>query len=141
MAGRWVLAVGAALALAACGGSGSGTPDAAMDTGGGEGGVTSCDPAVQDCAGGMKCDFDCDGTTAVLACQPSTAGGGVGTPCSAGMPCARGTGCLTTPDAGAACRKYCAGDGDCATAERCHNVTVTFACGGSSPPILLHYCY
>ena len=28
------------------------------------------------------------------------------------------------PGGGPTCRKYCATDGDCATGERCHNVTV-----------------
>jgi len=137
-----LLAIVAATVPAACGGgSGAGTDagpggDAAADAA-----VTGCDPAMQDCAAGSKCDFGCQGTVAAVACRADNGSGALGSACSAAMPCAKGAGCLTSPDAGSACLKYCAGDGDCATGQRCHNVSVAVACGGTSPPLLLHYCY
>jgi hypothetical protein len=39
------------------------------------------------------------------------------------------------------CLKYCAGDGDCATGERCHNDNVGVACGAPATTLVLHYCY
>ena len=135
------IAAAAALVVAACGGHGG----AAMDAGPGEdaapdAGVTGCDPAAQNCPAGSECDFGCQGITAVVACRPDNGSGALGAVCSGALPCARGSGCLSA-DAGVACRKYCASDGDCATGERCHNVTVAVACGGSSTSLLLHYCY
>jgi hypothetical protein len=132
----------AALAIAGCGGSSSAPTDAApaadrpADTA-----AAGCDPAAQDCPAGSKCDFGCEATAAVVSCRADNDGGALGSSCAAAMPCAKGTGCLTTPDAGSACRKYCAGDGDCLASERCHNVSVTVACGGTSPPLALHICY
>jgi hypothetical protein len=137
-----ILAVAAM--IAACGSQGATGADAGVDAPGDTGaetGAAICDPAAQNCSAVEKCDFGCQGSTAVVACIRSTGGGAVGSACSDAMPCARGTGCLTAPNAGAACRKYCAGDGDCATGERCHNVTVAVACGGASTSLLLHYCY
>ena len=141
---RWtLLAIVAATAPAACGGgSGTGTDagpdgDAAADAAA----PGSCDPALQDCPAGSKCDFGCQGTMTTVACRVDNGPGALGSACSAAMPCTRGTGCLTSPDAGSTCLKYCAGDGDCGTGQRCHNVSVSVACGGSSPPLLLHVCY
>src|SRR5262249_14359289 len=113
---------------------------AAADAGA-DSGPTSCDPAAQNCAAAQKCDFACQGSTAVVGCVRSTGGGAIGSACSAAQPCAGGGGGLTGPDAGAAGRGDCAGDGDCATGERCHNVSVAIACGGASTPLPLHYCY
>jgi len=117
--------------------------DLAIDQGGApDGGATTCALAAQDCPSSAdKCDFGCQGTTLVVACIPGVGGGAIGSACSATAPCGRGGGCLTAVDAGTACRKYCAGDGDCASGERCHNVTVAITCGGTSTPMLLHYCY
>jgi hypothetical protein len=117
-----------------------------MDAGPGEdrpadAGASSCDPAAQDCPAGSKCDFGCQGSAAVVSCRADNDGGALGGTCSSTMPCARGNGCLTAPDAGSACRKYCAGDGDCLTGERCHNVSVSVGCGGASTSLALHYCY
>ena len=131
------------LATAGCGGKGGGTPtdggaDVPADTGRdvpADTGSGGCDPALQDCAAGSKCDFGCQGTTAVIACRAGVDGGAVGTTCSTSVPCAGGTGCLTAPDAGSLCRKYCTTDPECATGERCHNVSVSIACGGTSPPL------
>ena len=74
----------AALALApigACGGKGGGTPtdggaDVPADTGSPrDTGAAGCDPALQDCAAGSKCDFGCQGTTAAVACRAGVDGG------------------------------------------------------------------
>jgi hypothetical protein len=137
------------LASGGCGGksgpaSTDGGADGPADTGmdvPAETGAGACDPALQNCAAGSKCDLGCQGSTAVLSCHAGVDGGAVGATCSASTLCARGTGCLTAPDAGSLCRKYCAGDPDCATGERCHNVSVAVNCGGTSPPLSLHYCY
>jgi len=133
----------AATIPAACGGKTAAPVDAATDVGGSpEGGTTTCALAAQDCpSSGDKCDFGCQGTMAVISCTHSTDGGAIGGACSATAPCARGGACLTAEDAGVACRKYCAGDGDCAAGQRCHNVTVVVTCGGTSTPLSLHYCY
>ena len=138
-----MLAIVAATAPAACGGGSSAGTDAGtgVDTAADAAVTGSCDPFTQDCQAGSKCDFGCDGTTAAVACRADNGSGALGSACSASMPCSKGTGCLTSPDAGSTCLKYCAGDGDCATSERCHNVSVAVACGGSSPPLLLHVCY
>jgi predicted small lipoprotein YifL len=129
------------LAASACGGKGgSTTPDGGADAPA-DTGAAGCDPALQDCAAGSKCDFGCQGTTAAVACRAGVDGGAAGTACSSSVPCARGTGCLTAPDAGSLCRKYCTTDPECATGERCHNVSVSIACGGTSAPLALHYCY
>ena len=144
----------AALGIVACGGGGGAPADAgadapvdgggadlAADGGGADLATPSCDPAAQNCAAGEKCDFFCQGDTAVVACQASTAGGAVGSACSlTTMPCARGSGCVVMPGGGPLCRKYCAGDGDCATGERCHNVTVGVTCA-TTTSFLLHFCY
>jgi hypothetical protein len=142
------LATLAALAaLAAACGSGGATSDAASDTGGGadvapDGGAQLCDPAAQNCASGSKCDFGCDGTTATVACRPDIGSGAIGAACSTTtMQCAKGTACITMPGGGPLCRKYCAGDGDCATGERCHNDNVGVACGAPATTFLLHFCY
>lgn len=147
-----MIAAGAALAIAACGGKSGGSdagidaptdggPDVAADGGGADLGPLSCDPFAQDCAAGEKCDFFCLGSTAVVACEASTGGGAVGTACSlTSMPCARGTGCIVMPSSGALCRKYCSVDGDCATGERCHNVDVGVTCA-TTTTFLLHICY
>jgi hypothetical protein len=139
----WALAVVVALAAACSGAKGGG---AATDGGpGGDGptdaGLAACDPAAQNCPATSKCDFGCEGSTAVLACRPGGDGGALGSACSAATPCARGSGCLTAEDGGVACRRYCTGDGQCATGERCHNVTVTVNCGGPGSQLPLHYCY
>jgi hypothetical protein len=140
-------------AMAACsskggsdsGAGGSGGESGSGGGGGGSGGMdasAACDPAAQNCSSAAsKCDFHCDGTVAGLGCVAGTDGGALGSACSAAMPCPRGTGCLSAGDAGVVCRKYCAGDGDCATGERCHNVTVSISCSGASSPIALHYCF
>jgi hypothetical protein len=141
-----VLAAVVALAIAACGGGGGARTDAAADTSAGEDaaadtGGAACDPATQNCAAGSKCDFGCQASNAVVACRAENGDGGIGAACSAAMPCTRGSGCLTAEDAGVACRKYCAGDGDCPAGQRCHNVSVAITCSGSSAPLALHYCY
>jgi hypothetical protein len=134
------------MAIAACGSNSTPNADAGVDVPadtGAEAGAAMCDPAAQNCPAADKCDFRCQGSAAVVDCVQSTGGGALGSACSDALPCARGTACLTAPGAGAACRKYCAVDGDCATAagERCHNVTVAVACAGTSTSLLLHYCY
>jgi hypothetical protein len=103
----------------------------------------SCDPFAQNCPPNQKCDFRCVGSSAVVDCQPGGDGGPVGSSCSTTtVLCARGTGCLSMAGgAGPPCRKYCAADGDCATGERCHNVTVGVACSGGTTSFNLHYCY
>jgi len=138
-----------AVVIGACSSTSGAPPDGApggsgggMGGAGGTGGVTTCDPAAQNCSSDVaKCDFTCAGTGAVLACIQNTDGGAPGSPCSFTTPCPRGTGCLSAADAGVVCRKYCAGDGDCATGERCHNATVSISCSGTSTPIALHFCY
>jgi hypothetical protein len=42
---------------------------------------------------------------------------------------------------GPLCRKYCAGDSDCAAGERCHNVTVGVTCTGGTTSFFLQFCY
>jgi hypothetical protein len=131
--------------MTACGGTGGASTDAGPggDGSADTGATTGCDPVAQSCGAAQKCDFGCQGTTAVVACWPSTDGGVIGSLCSAAMPCGRGTGCIATAaTAGAAaCRKYCAGDSDCATGERCHNDTVAVACGAPATSLALHFCY
>jgi len=141
-----LLAAAAALAIAACSSTAATGTDAGTDAPASETSAdvpaTGCDPVAQDCAAGQKCDFGCQGSAAALSCMAGADGGAIGSTCTTATPCARGGACLTAPDAGSLCRKYCAGDGDCATGERCHNVTVTIGCGASSAPTLpLHYCY
>jgi len=140
-----MLAAVAVFGIWTCGGSGGGAADAgvdaAADAGGADSGTLTCDPFAQDCPADQKCDFRCQGTTAVVDCQPSTDGGTVGSACSTTMPCSRGTGCLSVAGMGVACRKYCSGDSDCATGERCHNVTVAVACGAGPTSFALHICY
>ena len=135
----------AVMSAAACGGKGGGAPaDGGSDAGAdapADMGAGSCDPALQDCPAAEKCDFGCQNSAAVIQCIRSTDGGAPGDPCSSATPCARGTGCLTAPDAGAVCRKYCATDPECAAGERCHNVSVAISCGGTAAPLSLHYCY
>ena len=146
-----VLALASVVALAttACGGTSAVTVDAGPrdDGAAGDGpadtGAMGCDPAAQSCGAAQKCDFGCSGTTAVVRCWPSTDGGVVGSLCSTAMPCGRGTGCVAIASTGgaASCRKYCAGDGDCATGERCHNDSVGVACGAPATQLALHFCY
>jgi hypothetical protein len=142
-AGTLIVTVVAALA-AACGSDNGSTSDAASDAGtGSEGGTQLCDPAAQDCASGSKCDFGCEGTTAVVACRPDNGSAAIGAACSTTtMQCAKGSGCVAIASGGGPlCRKYCAGDGDCATGERCHNDSVGVACGAPATTLLLHFCY
>jgi hypothetical protein len=139
-------AMAMAAATAACGGTAGVTVDAGpvdgrADTPAPDTGPTGCDPVAQTCGAAQKCDFGCAGATAVVGCWPSTSGGTVGSPCSSAMPCAAGTGCVTVAGTAAACRKYCAGDGDCASGERCHNDTVGVACGGPATSLALHFCH
>ena len=140
-----MLAAAAALMFSSCGGSSGaadagsgqdvGTTDAAVD------GVITCDPAAQDCPGAQKCDFICPGSLPVVTCGDDGSSA-LGAACSFSMPCAKGTGCLALPSGGGAiCRKYCAGDGDCATGERCHNDNVSVRCSGPVTTFLLHFCY
>ena len=137
-----VAVVAAAAAIAACSSKSGASADAGLDgSGPADTAATTCDPAAQNCASDTdKCDFVCENGSAVLGCVRNADGGALGSTSSAAMPCARGSGCLSA-DAGVACRKYCAGDGDCLTGERCHNVTVAVACSGGSTQIPLHYCY
>jgi hypothetical protein len=136
--------VAAGLALPACGGKSA----AASDAGGGPDagtdavdGAMTCDPGTQNCPATQKCDFTCQGgDTAAVACGPDGTGA-IGAACSFSMPCARGNGCITMPTGGSICRKYCSGDGDCATGERCHNDTVFVKCTGPETSFLLHFCY
>jgi hypothetical protein len=138
-----------ALATTACGGASAVTVDAGPGDDGAAGdgpadtGAMGCDPAAQSCGAAQKCDFGCAGTTAVVGCWPSTDGGVIGSLCSTAMPCGRGTGCVAIASTGgaASCRKYCAGDGDCATGERCHNDSVGVACGAPATSLALHFCY
>ena len=137
-----VLAGVAALATA-CGGTGALSADAGPGGDGpAEASAPSCDPAAQNCgASALKCDFSCMEGTAVVACIPNTGDGGIGSTCAPAMPCARGTACVTMATTGSLCLKYCAGDGDCATGERCHNDTVGVGCGGPATSLALHFCY
>ena len=140
-----VILAAAALGAWTCGGNGGRATDAGVDAptdaGGADLGTLACDPAAQNCPADQKCDFRCQGSAAVVDCQPSTDGGAVGSACSTTAPCSRGTGCLSVAGMGVACRKYCSGDGDCATGERCHNVTVAVACGAGATSFALHVCY
>lgn len=145
--GAAILALVASAMLASCGGkaaapSDGSTPDQPVDQSGSDAGTGACTLAAQDCPSTAdKCDFGCQGSAAVISCDHSADGGALGSACSAGAPCARGAGCLSSEDGGVACRKYCAGDADCAAGQRCHNVTVAVTCGGTSTPLALHYCY
>ena len=139
----------AALALPACGSKSGAAPDAGggLDGGGPDTGTDAvvgtmtCDPGTQNCPAGQKCDFNCQsGDTATISCVADGTGA-IGAACSFSMPCARGNGCITMPTSGSLCRKYCTGDGDCATGERCHNDTVTVRCTGPETSFLLHFCY
>ena len=140
------LAAAVALTAVACGsGKGAGT-DAAVD--GGSGGdvaadapAASCDPAAQKCASGSECDFGCQGGAAVIACRPDNGTGAIGAACTMTMPCAKGSACIGSVDAGVICRKYCASDGDCAAGQRCHNDSVSINCGTPLTVLLLHTCY
>ena len=137
-----MLAIVAVTAPAACGGGSSAAIDAATGAdAAADGAVMSCDPYAQNCPAGLKCDFGCDGTASTIACRADNGGGAVGSACSTPMACAKGGGCLIMPLMDGACRKYCAGDGDCATGERCHNVEVTVNCGGPLTPLPVHVCY
>ena len=137
-----MLAIVAVTAPAACGGGSSAAIDAATGAdAAADAAVMRCDPYAQDCPTGSKCDLGCDGTTSTVACRTDNDGGAIGSACSTSMTCAKGSGCLALPTVGTSCLKYCAGDGDCATGERCHNVDVTFNCGGPLTPMLMHVCY
>jgi len=137
-----MLAGAAVLGSWTCGGKGGGPADAGVDAPvGADLGTLACDPFAQNCPADQKCDFRCQGTTAVVDCQPGADGGAAGSACSNPLPCARGTGCVSVAGMGIACRKYCASDGDCATGQRCHNVTVAVACGTGATSFLLHICY
>ena len=132
----------AALAAGACGSESASPSDAASDVGANsDAGVMSCDPAAQNCASGSECDFACEGGAAVVACRADNGTGAVGAACSAAMPCGKGSACIGSVDAGVVCRKYCAGDGDCLTGQRCHNDNVTINCGAPATVLLLHTCY
>jgi len=146
-----VLLTSAVLAVAAvgCGSKSGSPPDAGGTDGGGieagtDGavmGTMTCDPGVQNCAAGQKCDFNCQGgDTATVSCVADGTGA-LGATCSFSMPCARGNGCLTMPGSSSMCRKYCTSDADCATGERCHNDTVGVRCTGPTTNFLLHFCY
>ena len=52
-----------------------------------------------------------------------------------------GTACIAISTPGTVCRKYCDTDGDCPTGERCHNDSVSVACGAPATPLALHFCY
>lgn len=142
-----IVTIVAALATSACGSDKGSTSDAASDAGAGtdvavDTSAITCDPAAQDCASGSECDFGCQGETAVVACRPDNGTAAIGAACSiTTMQCAKGTGCVTMPGGGPMCRKYCAGDGDCATGERCHNDSVGVRCTGPTATFLLHFCY
>jgi hypothetical protein len=143
IAATLTLAIVGALANGACSSGNGSAPDAgqgtdvAVDTS-----AITCDPAAQDCASGSKCDFGCQGDAAVVACRPDNGTAAIGAACSTTtMQCTKGSGCVTMPGGGPTCRKYCAGDGDCATGERCHNDSVGVACGAPATTLLLHFCY
>jgi hypothetical protein len=136
-----ILVIVAAAAPAACGGRSTAWTNPDFSDAAADAAAMRCDPYAQNCPAGSKCDFGCDGTTAAVACRADNGSGALGSACSASIPCAKGTGCLTSPDAGSTCLKYCAGDGDCATGQRCHNVDVTVNCGGPLTPLPLHVCY
>ena len=131
-----------ALLMAACGGTGGASADAAPGTDApADSGGTACDPVAQNCGPGQKCDFGCQGTAAVVACWPATDGGMVGTTCTNTSTCAAGTACIAISTAGTVCRKYCNTDADCATGERCHNDSVGVACGAPATSLALHFCH
>jgi hypothetical protein len=139
-------AIAVTIVVTACSGGKGGAADGAADVGspadaGTDAAAAACDPAVQDCAAGAKCDFGCQGNMAALSCRPENGDGGLGSACSGTAPCAKGSGCFGLPDAGIVCRRYCAADADCPTGERCHNVSVAVACGGASTALPLRFCY
>ena len=136
-----IIAIVAATAPAACGSAPRAWTDPNFSDAAVDGPIMSCDPYAQNCPTGSKCAFGCDGTTATIACRADNGGGAIGSACSSPMACTKGADCLILPVGGGACRKYCAGDGDCATGERCHNVDVTVNCGGPLTPLPLHFCY
>ena len=140
------LATVVALTVAACGAGKAAGADAGTDVGSREDSApdvngSACEPALQNCSAGSKCDFGCQGSTALVACRADNGDGGLGTACSGNMPCAGGTGCLGLPDGGVVCRKYCTADADCPTGERCHNASVGVACAGTSTSLPLQFCF
>jgi hypothetical protein len=133
------------LVTSACGSKSGAMPDgggvAPADVGA-DSGNFACDPAAQDCGSTQKCDFTCQNGAATVACIADTGGVAIGSTCSTTtMQCARGAGCVTMAGGGPTCRKYCTSDTDCATGERCHNVTLGVTCTSGTASLPLHYCY
>jgi hypothetical protein len=134
------------LLTSACGGNTSTVTDAGGDAPadvGADSGNFACDPAAPSCGTGQKCDFTCQNGAAAVACIPDTGTGAIGATCSTTtMQCAGGSGCVAMPSGGGPlCRKYCTADTDCATGERCHNVTVGVTCTSGTGSLPLHFCY
>ena len=123
MRGAWLAVCMAALA---CGSS----PSTPNDGGGDTRPAGTCDLLAQTgCANGLKCDLACDLTTGSTVTLCDTAGPhAAGEGCAANDPCMRGSICATVSGQGAACRKLCAGPGDCPTGTTCDVRPVTF-CG------------
>src|SRR5262245_3009899 len=124
MRGAWLMACVVALACGSGGGAAGDGGQEAPPAG-------SCDLLAQTgCAAGLKCDLACDlasGQT-VMVCNAEGVRG-VGEAChSLDDPCRRGAICAATASQSSACRKLCAGDGDCPTGTTCQIRPVSF-CG------------
>jgi hypothetical protein len=101
----------------------------------------ACEPALQDCPAGLKCDFFCDGTRARVGCRSEAPGAGAaGAVCGGSAVCGKGTGCLAAGPASAVCRPYCNSDAEC-SAGRCQTANITVACGGAQAPLMLKICF
>jgi len=91
---------------------------------------TSCMLATQSpCAVAEQCNPYCQDQQLVIGCRPEPSmPAAVGAPCSAPMPCGRGSTCLAVTGKAAACMKLCAGPADCPSPTTCRAVHVTYNC-------------
>jgi hypothetical protein len=103
----------------------------------------SCDPGLQDCPMGGKCDFSCSGTTLVIGCRSDTGADiELGMICGGSRMCKKGSGCFAAAAASggnAVCRKYCSTDNDCSTGQ-CQAATITISCGGAPSVATMKIC-
>ena len=149
--GRFTFLAGLALLAVWAAGVGCGTKRSSPDgsaTDASPGDVTpitggACDPGLQDCPPGGKCDFSCNGTTLVIGCRPDTgANTELGMICGGSRLCKKGSGCFAAAAASggnAVCRKYCSTDSDCSTGQ-CQAATISISCGGAPSVATMKIC-
>lgn len=101
----------------------------------------ACEPGLQDCPAGSKCDFFCTGANATIGCRADDgAGVELGMICGGSRVCKKGSGCFAAAGSNALCRQYCTSDGDCTTGQ-CQTATIAIACGGVSMPLMMKVCF